>query len=66
MSRGCAQRLPNGNTLVTEANDGHVFEVTTDGDVVWDYVNTDRDAAGDPESIYRALRYAPGAVESWL
>ena len=34
-----AQRLPNGNTLICEGPKGRVFEVTTEGEVVWDFVN---------------------------
>ena len=30
-----AQRLPNGNTLITEADVGRIFEVTNSGEVVW-------------------------------
>ncbi|MBU0761442.1 MAG: arylsulfotransferase family protein [Candidatus Altiarchaeota archaeon] len=37
-SQGGAQRLPNGNTLITESNHGRVFEVTKDGEIVWEYV----------------------------
>lgn len=33
------QRLPNGNTLICEGMKGRVFEVTKDGEVVWEYVN---------------------------
>ncbi len=36
---GGAQRLPNGNTLVCSGAQGHLFEVTSEGDVVWEYVN---------------------------
>ncbi len=36
---GGAQRLPNGNTLVCSGAQGHLFEVTPDDDVVWEYVN---------------------------
>jgi hypothetical protein len=35
---GC-QRLPNGNTLVCDGPQGRIFEVTRDGEVVWDYWN---------------------------
>ena len=31
-----AQRLPNGNTLIAEGQCGRVFEVTSDGDIVWE------------------------------
>ena len=43
-SRTCGtnQRLPNGNTLITESDIGRAFEVTRDGDVVWEYVNPHR------------------------
>jgi len=34
---GC-QRLPNGNTFVCSGNHSHLFEVTSEGDVVWEYV----------------------------
>ena len=34
-----ARRLPNGNTLITEGNSGRIFQVTSEGEVVWEYVN---------------------------
>jgi hypothetical protein len=33
-----AQRLPNGNTLIDEGMDGRFFQITPDGDIVWEYV----------------------------
>ena len=33
------QRLRSGNTWVTEAATGRMFEITPAGDVVWEYVN---------------------------
>ncbi len=65
-SRGSAQRLPNGNTLISEANAGRVFEVTPDGTVVWEYLNPDMDPDAQRQPIYRAMRYAPEDVEPWL
>jgi hypothetical protein len=52
-----AQRLPNGNTLITEGADGRVFEVTTGGDIVWEYVSPyfGVDAPGT-NRVYRAYR----------
>ncbi len=35
---GNAQRLANGNTHITDAASGRLFEVTSKGDVVWEYV----------------------------
>lgn len=34
-----AQRLPNGNTLICEGAFGRLFEVTPEGETVWEYVN---------------------------
>jgi hypothetical protein len=32
------QRLPNGNTLVMSGRQGHIFQVTRDREVVWEYI----------------------------
>ncbi len=34
-----AQRLPDGNTLVCEGLTGRLFEVTPEGQIVWEFVN---------------------------
>lgn len=44
------QRLPNGNTQIVEATSGRIFEVTREGEIVWEYV----DPAG---FLFRAHRY---------
>lgn len=36
--RGSQERLPNGNTLITESQAGRLLEVTEDGEIVWEYV----------------------------
>lgn len=38
-TRGSCQRLPNGNTLVTESNKGYAFELTPAGEKVWVWAN---------------------------
>ena len=51
-----AQRLPNGNTLITEGANGRMFEVTKEGTIVWEYMNS---LFGGPQSsnnVYRAYR----------
>ena len=50
---GAAQRLPNGNTLITESTAGRAFEVTTDGKVVWDFYNPAR--AGDNSELIATI-----------
>ena len=34
-----AQRLPNGNTLICSGIAGHLFEATSKGEIVWEYIN---------------------------
>jgi len=34
-----AQRLGGGNTLITEGTKGRIFEVTSTGDIVWEYMS---------------------------
>ena len=36
---GSNQRLPDGNTLITESDAGRAFEVAPDGTIVWQYIN---------------------------
>ena len=55
-----AQRLPNGNTLITEGADGRLFEITPEKEIVWEFVNPLEKKKGPPpirSSIYRAYRY---------
>lgn len=40
--RGSVQRLVNGNTLISESQQGCVFEVTPEGERVWEWVNPRR------------------------
>lgn len=72
---GSAQRLPNGNTLVCESPFGRLFEVTAEGETVWDYVmpwfaeypegGARRYAGGLQNSTFRAYRYAKEQIP-WL
>lgn len=36
---GKHQWLPNGNALISESRSGRAFEITSEGDVVWEYYN---------------------------
>jgi hypothetical protein len=56
MIRGGAQRLPNGNTLITESDKGRAFEVTREGEIVWDFYNPDTGSEGRTGIIYRFFR----------
>lgn len=52
-----AQRLLNGNTLITEGADGRIIEVTKENKIAWEYISpyTDEQYAWD-NMIYRAYR----------
>ena len=61
-----AQRLPNGNTLICADTEGHIIEVTPDGDAVWEYIyprtsdgilKFKRDHWPMDNSLFRAYRY---------
>ena len=43
-----ARRLPNGNTFIDEGQSGRLFQVTRDGDIVWEYVNAYPRIGKDP------------------
>ena len=58
--RGSVQRLPNGNTLITESDAGRVFEVTEGGDIVWEFVNPDVTEGGERRVIWRMTRVSSG------
>ena len=50
------QRLPNGNTLITEGSDGRVFEVTPDHKIVWEFVSPYKGKFVPMNMTYRAYR----------
>ena len=61
------QRLPNGNTLICDSTEGHIFEVTATGDAVWEYINPvtedgisayKRDNWPMQNAVFRAYRFA--------
>lgn len=66
---GC-QRLSSGNTLICEGVWGRIFEVTREGDIVWEYVNPyitknvrRGPSQGDVSGVFRAFRHAADSSE---
>lgn len=51
-----AQRLPNGNTLITEGAGGRILEVTRGHEIVWEYINPYKGQDAKLNMIYRAYR----------
>jgi len=63
-----AQRLPNGNTLVCESTKGRIFEITYEGELVWEYMvpfyapGLSKETGfilGRNNYVHRAYRYNP-------
>jgi len=62
-----AQRLANGNTLITEANSGRIFEVTKKGKIVWEYMASTGDTRpGIPGLVGAAVYRAYKVPKSWV
>jgi hypothetical protein len=51
-----AQRLPNGNTMITEGTGGRLIEVTPDHRIVWEYISPYFGKTAHYNLIYRAYR----------
>ena len=62
---GC-QRLHTGNTLICEGAKGCIFEVTPDGEIVWEYVcpfTAEVAKFGKINWLFRARHYLPDGPE---
>jgi hypothetical protein len=64
---GVNQRLPNGNTLITESDGGRAFELTRDNRIVWDFLNPNRGGEdGDLIGrLFEVRRIEPDVVAWW-
>ncbi len=64
---GAAQRLPTGNTLITESDYGRAFEVTLGGSIVWEYVNPERSGERDQmiATIFEVIRLPSDFPIAW-
>jgi hypothetical protein len=62
-TKGSCQRLPNGNTLIANSDNGEAFEVTSDGETVWKYVSPHRTGPNRRGAIVRAIRYEADFIE---
>lgn len=62
-----AHRLPSGNTMITSGAQGRFFEVTPEGEIVWEYWNPfsgdlareDSPVEKEPRAVFRATRILP-------
>lgn len=62
--RGGAEGLANGNVLVTDSESGRAFEVTREGELVWEFFNPDLDTdTATRAAIYRMARLSRGRTD---
>jgi hypothetical protein len=62
---GSAQRLPNGNTLICDGDQGRAIEVTPGGEIVWEWLNPLMKGKRRV-TVYRMMRLPPETVEPLL
>jgi hypothetical protein len=66
-SCGSVAVLPNGNVLVTESDNGRAFELSGDGEIVWEFYNPHR--AGDRgeyvATLFEVVRLPPDFPTGW-
>lgn len=57
-----ATRLPNGNTLICDGSNSRIFEVTAEGETVWEF-RSPFGGLNNGLGIYRAYRYSKEYVK---
>lgn len=60
------QRLPNGNTLICDGDSGYFFELDSNNNIVWEYINPVSNSGiltqGDTPAtnlVFRAIKFSP-------
>lgn len=65
---GSSERLPNGNTLISESDTGRAFEITPDKTIVWEFYNPYRTGENNKliASLFELIRLGPDFSLDWL
>lgn len=66
IGRGSSQRLGNGNTLIANSCSGQVFEVTPQGERVWEWLVPYFNRFGNRAEVYRVRRLPAEFVDPIL
>jgi hypothetical protein len=66
-ANGSVQRLPNGNTLVVESDNGRAIEVNPGKEIVWEFYNPQRAGENDElvATLFDMIRLAPDFPVDW-
>jgi hypothetical protein len=62
--RSAQERLPNGNTLITESEGGRLIEVAPSGQIVWEYLNPPR--GGKENKLIPIVSWGQRIDPQWL
>jgi hypothetical protein len=65
-SRGSCQRLSNGNTLIGNSDSGQAFEVTREGEMVWEFFAPHLNRRGQRATIVRIRRHPTAWIKDLL
>ena len=63
---GSAQELPNGNILIADGYNGRAFEITRQGEKVWEWFNPKFNKEGRRATFYRMLRHSKEKIEKLI
>ncbi|NNE07452.1 MAG: PQQ-binding-like beta-propeller repeat protein [Gemmatimonadetes bacterium] len=65
---GVAWPLANGNVLASESQAGRAFEVTPDGEIVWEYYTPERRGENGEmiPTLFEIYRYPTDYADAWL
>lgn len=65
---GTSERLQGGTTLITESDNGRAFEVTPEGEIVWEFVSPYRVGANREyvATLFEVLRLPPDFPVAWI
>jgi len=69
MNLSNTHRLPNGNTFACSGgapDSGRLFEVTPEGEIVWEFDNPYAEYAEGVKNVYRAYKYPAEMIEPFL
>jgi outer membrane protein assembly factor BamB len=61
-SKGCAQRLANGNTLITSSGQGRAIELTPEGEIVWEFLSPEVTPSGGRSTFNEVWRFDAASI----
>jgi len=65
---GTVERLPNGNTLIVESEGGRALDVTSEGEIVWEFINPNTSGENGEliATLFDLIRLEQDSPLGWL